>query len=133
MNITQPTIDPASGLINLNQEIVDPSKLIAQNVCTQTANSEFINIGKGGLPKNPEYFLAEDIIKIGLVAPVIASEKTKKPAKKRKERIEVKPKKTRKPPAQGWIFHENGTVELVAYNPNRLEEQQTWNNHQGCQ
>ena len=98
MNITRPTIDPASGLVNLTQEIVDPSKLIAQNVCTQTANSEFIDIGKGGLPKNPEYVLAEDAIEVGLIAPIILSKETTETVR---ERAAVKPRKTRKPPAQG--------------------------------
>ena len=37
------TIDPTSALLALTQEVVDPAKLIAQNVCTQTANSSFVN------------------------------------------------------------------------------------------
>ena len=45
----------------------------------------------------------------------------------------VKPKiTTRKPPAQGWIWHEDGSVELVAYNPNQAGEQRTWDNQRGC-
>ena len=36
------------------------------------------------------------------------------------ETAAVKTQKTRKPPAQGWIFHENGIVELVAYNPHQV-------------
>ena len=130
VNITQPSVDPASGLVDLTQEVVDPAKLIAQNVCQQTANSEFVDIGKGGLPQNPEYVLAEDTIEVGLVAPIITSSEATEPVK---ERIEVKPKITRKPPAQGWIFHENGIVELVAYNPHQVGEQRTWDNHRGCQ
>ena len=130
ISIDTPTVDPTSGLLELTQEVVDPSKLIAQNVCTQTANSEFIDIGKGGLPKNPEYVLTEDTIEVGLVAPIISSSEATEPAT---ERAEVKPKKTRKPPAQGWIFHENGIVELVAYNPNEVGEQRTWDNSRGCQ
>ena len=48
------------------------------------------------------------------------------------ERAEVKPKRTRKPPAQGWIFHENGLVELVGYNPHQVGEQRSWDNSKGC-
>ncbi len=130
VNITQPTVDPASGLLELTQEVVDPAKLIAQNVCTQTADSEFVDIGKGGLPQNAKDRLAEDVIEVGLVAPIIASSETTEPTR---ERIAIKPSHTRKPPAQGWIFHENGIVELVAYNPNQVGEQRTWDNHRGCQ
>ncbi|MDJ0689494.1 MAG: S-layer family protein [Xenococcaceae cyanobacterium MO_188.B32] len=130
VNITQPTVDPASGLVDLTQEVVNASDLIAQNVCTQTANSEFVDIGKGGLPQNPEYVLTEDTIEVGLVAPIMASEEE---IKSDRETAAVKPQKTLKPPAQGWIFHENGIVELVAYNPARTGAGRTWDNYRGCQ
>ena len=130
INITRPDVDPTSGLLELTEEVVDASQLIAQNVCTQTASSEFIDIGKGGLPQNPEYVLAEDTIEVGLVAPIISSLEAREPTK---EIIEIKPSTTRKPPAQGWIWHENGIVELVAYNPNEVGEPRTWDNHRGCQ
>ena len=129
INITQPDVNPASGLLELTEDVVDAADLIAQNVCTQTANSEFVDIGKGGLPQNPEYVLVEDAIEVGLVAPIITSSEERET---NKETAEVKPKKTLKPPAQGWIFHENGIVELVAYNPQQVGEQRTWNNHRGC-
>ena len=130
VSITRPDVDPTSGLLELTEEVVDPAKLIAQNVCTQTADSEFVDIGKGGLPQNPQDRLAEDFIEVGLVAPVIPSSEATEPTR---ARIEIKPKRTRKPPAQGWIFHDNGIVELVAYNPNQVGEKRTGNNHRGCQ
>ena len=130
ITITRPDVDPTSGLLELTQDVVDPAKLIAQNVCTQTADSEFVDIGKGGLPQNPQDRLAEDFIEVGLVAPIITSSETTEPSR---ARIEIKPKRTRKPPAQGWIFHDNGIVELVAYNPDQVGEQRTWDNHRGCQ
>ncbi len=131
VSIEQPGVDPTSGLVELTQEVVDASKLIAQNVCTQTANSEFVDIGKGGLPQNPDDVLAEDMSDVGLVAPVTASEAEIESNRKTET---VKPKiTTRKPPAQGWIWHEDGSVELVAYNPHQAGEQRTWDNHRGCQ
>ena len=119
VTITRPDVDPTSGLLELTQEVVDPAKLIAQNVCTQTADSEFVDIGKGGLPQNPEDRLAEDAIEVGLVAPIITSSEATETTR---ERIAIKPSHTRKPPAQGWIVHDNGIVELVAYNPNQVGE-----------
>ena len=130
ITITRPEVNPTSGLLALTEEVVDPAKLIAQNVCTQTANSEFVDIGKGGLPQNPQYVLAEDKIEIGLVAPISTSGVE---IESKRERADVKPKKTRKPPAQGWIWHENGIVELVAYNPEKVGEQRTWNSQSNCQ
>ena len=60
VNIRQPDVNPASGLVDLTQEVVNASELIAQNVCTQTVNSEFINVGKGGLPPNPGDVLTQE-------------------------------------------------------------------------
>ncbi|MDJ0687202.1 MAG: S-layer family protein [Xenococcaceae cyanobacterium MO_188.B32] len=130
VNITQPDVNPTSGLLDLTQEVVNASDLIAQNVCTQTANSEFVDIGKGGLPQNPEYILVEDPIDVELVAPIITSGEE---IKSITETEAVKPQKTLKPPAQGWIFHENGIVELVAYNPERVGDRRTRDNYRSCQ
>ncbi|MDJ0633536.1 MAG: hypothetical protein QNJ34_10145 [Xenococcaceae cyanobacterium MO_188.B29] len=112
------------------EEVVDPAELIAQNVCTQTDDSEFVDIGKGGLPQNPGDRLAGNAIEVELVESIIVSGQE---IKLNRERAEVKPQKTRKPPAQGWIFHENGIVELVAYNPHQVGEQRTWDNYRSCQ
>ena len=130
VNITRPDVDPASGLLDLTQEVVDPAELIAQNVCTQTADSEFVDIGKGGLPQNPEELLVEDAIEVELVTPITSSSEE---IQLNRDRKSVKPNINRKPPAQGWIFHENGIVELVAYNPHQVGEQRIWDNYRGCQ
>ena len=103
--------------------------LITQNVCQQTANSSFVDIGKGGLPKNPTRPLTEDTIDVGLVAPVEASSQE---VESLRETFAVKSKPKRKPPAQGWISHENGIVELVAYNPDKAGEQPSWDNLPSC-
>ena len=130
VNITRPDIEPASGLLDLTQEVVDPAELIAQNVCTQTADSEFVDIGKGGLPQNPEELLTEESIEVELVKPITSSGEE---IKFNRDRELVKQNINRKPPAQGWIFHENGIVELVAYNPNLVGEQRIWDNYRNCQ
>ena len=129
INIQQPTIDPVSGLLELTQEVIDPAELIAQNVCTQTADSEFVDIGKGGLPPNPGDILAENSIEVELVEPIMVSGEE---ITANRERAKVKPRINRKPPAQGWIFHENGIVELVAYNPHQVGEQRIWDNYRSC-
>ena len=37
-------------------------------------------------------------------------------------------------PARGWIWQEDGTVELVAYNPSQAGEQRSWwDNPRSCQ
>ncbi len=47
--------------------------------------------------------------------------------------VEVKPRINRNPPTQGWILHENGIVELIAYNPHQVGEPRTWESHRSCQ
>ena len=126
VNIRQPDVNPASGLVDLTQEVVNASELIAQNVCTQTVNSEFVNVGKGGLPLNPEDMLIEENVEVGLVEPVSGDAGEAGGAGEASGA-------TRKPPAQGWVFLEDGTVELVAYNPSEQGEQRNWDNHRGCQ
>ena len=88
-----------------------------------------VNIGKGGLLQNPEYVLVEDTIEVGLIAPIMLSKEATEPAR---ERVKITPEITRKPPIKGWIFHKNGMVELVAYHPDRVDEQRTWTHRRAC-
>lgn len=138
VNIRQPDVNPASGLIDLTQELVNASELIAQNVCTQTINSEFINVGKGGLPLNPEDILTEENVVVGLVEPVgggdmEAGEASGAEGDKGDTGDRGAREVTRKLPAQGWVWLEDGMVELVAYDPNQQGEPRIWDNPGGCQ
>ncbi len=74
--------------------------------------------------------LAEESIEVELVEPITTSGQAKKTLT---ARTKAKPRITRKPPAQGWIFHENGILELVAYNPHQVGEQRIWDKYRSCQ
>ncbi len=46
-------VNPAQGLVELPQNIVNPAALIAANPCIQEAESAFTVTGKGGVPPSP--------------------------------------------------------------------------------
>ena len=46
-------VNPAQGLVELPQNVVDPAALIVANPCTQGAESAFTVTGRGGLPASP--------------------------------------------------------------------------------
>ena len=50
--ITDPAIDPTSGLVNLPLNLVDSSQQIATG-CGSSQGSAFIATGRGGIPQNP--------------------------------------------------------------------------------
>jgi filamentous hemagglutinin family protein len=52
INIENPNINPNAGLIELPEDVVDPSQQISQ-VCNSTQDSQFIVTGRGGIPENP--------------------------------------------------------------------------------
>jgi filamentous hemagglutinin family protein len=51
--ITNPEADPSSGLVNLPQNVVDPSQQIGVG-CKQAADSQFVATGRGGIPASPD-------------------------------------------------------------------------------
>jgi large exoprotein involved in heme utilization and adhesion len=46
-------VNPAQGLVELPQNVVNPAALIATNPCIKGAESEFTATGKGGVPPSP--------------------------------------------------------------------------------
>jgi len=47
-------VNPAQGLVELPQNIVNPAALIAANPCTKGTESAFTVTGKGGVPASPD-------------------------------------------------------------------------------
>ncbi|MGF1570915.1 MAG: hypothetical protein ACFCVD_23040 [Nodosilinea sp.] len=69
--INTPNIDPSQGLLQLPENIVDPSRLITQ-VCptgnaTASQVSEFVVTGRGGVPPTPSEAVQRDAIQVDLV------------------------------------------------------------------
>ena len=125
-------VNPAQGLVELPQNVVDPSALIAANPCAQGAESAFTVTGRGGLPASPNDTLGTAETPF----PWVEEEGRRKKEEGRREEIEGRnatdnvrdvtdlaergsreeaEKKAREVvPARGWVVNVRGEVTLVA-------------------
>jgi filamentous hemagglutinin family protein len=104
-------VNPAQGLVELPQNVVDQGQLIVTNPCTQTAGNEFTITGKGGVPANPNDALSSDYTQFSWVES--ARGESQKTGVKKPE-VEIQPRAVI--PAQGWVMNAQGQVTLVADN-----------------
>jgi len=104
-------VNPAQGLVELPQNLVDRAALIAANPCIRGAESEFTATGKGGVPPSPNDVLSSNSSQFPWVEPAGGgSQQVEGPLAS----IEVQP--TEIIPAQGWVMDDRGQVTLVVYN-----------------
>ncbi|MCC8455730.1 hypothetical protein LMJ43_36295, partial [Streptomyces rochei] len=104
-------VNPAQGLVELPQNVVNPAALIAANPCIQGADSEFTATGKGGVPPSPNDALSSAAAPFPWVEPAVVESQQ---VEGLIAPIEVRP--TEIIPAQGWVIDDRGQVTLVAYN-----------------
>ncbi|MDJ0532066.1 MAG: filamentous hemagglutinin N-terminal domain-containing protein [Xenococcaceae cyanobacterium MO_207.B15] len=113
--INQPDVNPTEALEELPSDVVDVTRLVAQNLCQQGKGSEFIVTGKGGKAPNPTQVRNGEISEIDLVEPAPTSPPTPLLPERGaldhdSQQIIVE--------AMGWIINERGNIELVAYKTN---------------
>jgi filamentous hemagglutinin family protein len=119
-------IDPAQGLVELPQTVVDPAALIAQDACKKGQSSSFVNTGRGGLPPSPQESLRSEETLVPLIElpPDIESRRNHSPS----QRNRISRNSSRKSdqvssadivPARGWIRNQKGEVILVSYDPTK--------------
>ncbi|MEG4149077.1 two-partner secretion domain-containing protein [Microcoleus sp. Pol12B5] len=104
-------VNPAQGLVELPQNVVNPAALIAANPCTQGADSAFTATGKGGVPASPNDVLSSNSSQFNWVEPAVDGSQH---IEGQRVSIEIRP--TEIIPAQGWVMDDRGKVTLVAYN-----------------
>ncbi|MEG4584269.1 filamentous hemagglutinin N-terminal domain-containing protein [Microcoleus sp. MOSTC5] len=104
-------VNPAQGLVELPQNLVNPAALIAANPCIQGAENEFTVTGRGGLPPSPHDALSSNFSQFTWVEPPVGGSQQ---IEDHRASIEVQP--TEIMPAQGWVMDDRGQVKLVAYN-----------------
>ncbi|MEB3283383.1 MAG: S-layer family protein [Lyngbya sp.] len=120
-------IDPAQGLIDLPQTVVDPAALIAQDPCIQGADSEFVITGRGGLPPSPQEIVRSEEPFVSLIElpPELESRRNHSPSQKSRVQRNISPNPNQPVssldivPARGWIRTEDGEVILVGYDPTK--------------
>jgi filamentous hemagglutinin family protein len=103
-------VNPASGLVELPQNIVDPTTLIAANPCIEREEDEFTVTGKGGVPPSPNDVLSSDSAQFSWVESAVGG------SQKVGTRSEIEIQPVSVVPAQGWVMDDKGQVTLVAYN-----------------
>ena len=104
-------VNPAQGLVELPQNVVDPAALIAANPCTQEAGSAFTVTGKGGVPPSPNDVLSSNSSQFYWVEPAVGGSQHIEG-----QRVFIETRPTEIIPAQGWVIDDRGEVTLVAYN-----------------
>ncbi|MEG3988661.1 filamentous hemagglutinin N-terminal domain-containing protein [Microcoleus sp. S28C3] len=104
-------VNPAQGLVELEQNVVDPSTLIAANPCIEGAENEFTVTGKGGVPPSPNDALSSAAVPFPWVEPALGRSQQVEG-----ERVSLEVRPTEIIPAQGWVMDDRGQVRLVAYN-----------------
>ncbi len=136
-------IDPAQGLVDLPQTVVDPAALIAQDPCIQGRDSSFTITGRGGIAPDPTQPLS---ITQGLIEwesfiteptppqPNNSSQRRQQQSQKRDNNRDDYPVDSRTiVPARGWIRTEDGEVILVSYDPTKTGVQRQPPNPYSCQ
>jgi large exoprotein involved in heme utilization and adhesion len=105
-------VNPAQGLVELPQNVVNPAALIAANPCTKGTESAFTVTGKGGVPANPDDTLSSAasgwtwVEEAGSSATDNVRDVTDRQAREIRDREVV--------PARGWVVNARGEVMLVA-------------------
>ncbi len=120
-------IDPAQGLVDLPQTVVDPAVLIAQDPCKQGADSEFVITGRGGLPRSPQEIIRSEEPFVSLIELSPEDESRRNDTSSQKSRVQRNDSPIQNQPvssldivpARGWIRNEKGEVILVGYDPTK--------------
>jgi large exoprotein involved in heme utilization and adhesion len=132
VEINRPETDPSRGLVNLPEQVVDVTGLVAQGCSADGGkadreSSQFIVTGRGGLPPTPRETLSSDTILEDWGTPALTSAEPL-PSRQR-DAIEnrsgtpaVSPHPTRPTPAplveaNGWVRGAKGEVILTASAP----------------
>ncbi|KAF3889715.1 filamentous hemagglutinin N-terminal domain-containing protein [Tolypothrix bouteillei VB521301_2] len=108
-------IDPNRGLVELPEEVTDPSKEIAQNPCQRGIGSRFIVTGRGGLPPSPGQTANSNNVQVDLLEPVSTAGNSASISHTTVSSTNPNPKQF--VPAQGWVFNQKGEIVLTAYDP----------------
>ncbi|WP_334946471.1 S-layer family protein [Nostoc sp.] len=106
VQITRPNVDPNSGLVQLPENVTDPSQQIATG-CADSEGSQFVATGRGGVPQNPLQQVRSDRTWAD-IRDISAYRKTQKVQAQMPESPEVLVQAT------SWHRNAQGKIELVA-------------------
>ena len=127
VTINNPIVDPASGLVALDADPLNPNRQI-QNDCAIALENRFAITGNGGLPEDPTQYLLPRTVWRDTRLGEIDSNLTPTPT-------EAAPEDAFSPPAPlveatGWRRNDRGQVELVAASGHPTHS--PWQPHPEC-
>ena len=116
VKINTPDIDPSRGLVALPTELVDASRLIAQNCSSGGSQvaSTFTVTGRGGLPDNPSETLSSNAVWTDLRPNLNLAATSSSPAMATRG---SHPTAAPLVEAQGWVINNKGEIVLTASAP----------------
>ncbi|MBE9042493.1 S-layer family protein [Oscillatoriales cyanobacterium LEGE 11467] len=125
--INNPIVDPASGLVALNADPLNPNTQI-QDSCAVALENRFAITGNGGLPEDPTQYLQSRTVwrdtRLGEIQSDLISNSTQ--TESEASSIPSMPLVE----ATGWRTNSRGQVELVAASPNPTHS--SWQPHPDC-
>ncbi|WP_424409533.1 hypothetical protein [Microcoleus sp.] len=126
-------VNPAQGLVELPQNLVDRAALIAANPCLEGGDNEFTVTGKGGVPPSPNDVLSSEPAPFPWVEGSAADSGTDlRDVTDRSSREEMEKKTQEVVPARGWVMNAKGEVTLVGYNPGNAADSRNPRSNSGC-
>ncbi|MGQ4649540.1 two-partner secretion domain-containing protein [Lyngbya aestuarii] len=133
VNLNTPNTDPLKELTELPSALTDPSSQIAAG-CAADNSHQFVVTGRGGLPEDPRQALRGQVVWQDFrVAPEPSRQKEsliREIIGRRDGSNNSTNDKSATVPAQGWIFNEQGKVELVGNSS--LISRNAWDNQMNC-
>jgi filamentous hemagglutinin family protein len=105
-------VNPAQGLVELPQNVVNPAALMAANPCTKGTESAFTVTGKGGVPASPHDTLSSAASGWTWVEEAGSSTTDNVRDVKDQQAREIRDREV--VPAIGWVVNAQGEVMLVA-------------------
>ena len=125
VSISDPDVDPTSGLIELPTQAIDPSDLVVAGCAAGSGNS-FAVVGRGGLPTDPTATIRGQTVLSDLRDFITTDAAADLPPVKKKVRQQIP---TEIVQVTGWAIDQDGEIELVAASP----QEATTLKHLGCQ
>jgi large exoprotein involved in heme utilization and adhesion len=105
-------VNPAQGLVELPQNILDPAASMAANPCTKGTESAFTVTGKGGVPASPHDTISSAASPWTWVEEAGSSATDNVRDVKDQQAREIPDREV--VPARGWVVNAQGEVMLVA-------------------
>ncbi|AFZ25759.1 filamentous hemagglutinin family N-terminal domain protein [Cylindrospermum stagnale PCC 7417] len=115
-------VNPAQGLVELPQNVVDPTTLIAANLCNRGAGNEFTIAGRGGVPPSPNEALGNTSAQFAWVEGAAGQQGSSGS----KNNLPTLSSNDQVIPARGWMMNSLGEVTLLADEPIGQKGQRFW-------